>query len=350
MTTRPSSQGVGDGDIKVAASAGWDAAITVLSTMRERWRLMLAVASVVLLLGAILTLRGREFSARASITPEAAASSAPQLGNLALQFGVNLGAGAAGVGDPVRFYEELLRSRDILRAAVTTSYRFATPDNDTLVGDFASLYAVQGANDAERIDRAISMLRRQVTPSTVRDAGIVRLQTVARWPALAEQLNRRLLDLVATFNLERRQSQASARRAFVEGRLTEVGHALTAAEDSLEAFLARHRVRSSPDLDLALERLRRTVTLREQVHTQLAIAFEEARIDEVRATPVVTVVEVPEGSARPVGSVARDLLTWLVIALLIGGVAAVVAGSWAEYRRDHRAQLAGLPTGPSRDR
>jgi uncharacterized protein involved in exopolysaccharide biosynthesis len=72
------------------------------------------------------------------------------------------------------------------------------------------------------------------------------------------------------------------------------------AEDELQAFLQRNRdFRSSPQLSFAYDRLADNVSLRQQLYTAVAQAYEQARIEEVRDTPVITVVEAPMLPARP---------------------------------------------------
>src|SRR2546428_650042 len=98
------------------------------------------------------------------------------------------------------------------------------------------------------------------------------------------------LALVNTFNLERRQSRAAQEKRFVETRRTEARDELQVAEDRLKSFLERNRdYRNSPQLVFDQERLAREVALRQQLLTSLSQAYEQARIDEVRDTPVITV-------------------------------------------------------------
>ena len=90
----------------------------------------------------------------------------------------------------------------------------------------------------------------------------------------------------------------------------------------MEAFLqANRRYEDSPELTFQQERLQRTISLRQQVYTGLVQALDEARIAEVRDTPVITVLQAPY---LPPGPDDRSLLLAIALGLVLGGMAGVV--------------------------
>jgi uncharacterized protein involved in exopolysaccharide biosynthesis len=315
----------------------WGLLLSAMGVVLRRLRLAAGTLAVVVGVGVLLALRGLGYVSSSSFTPEAQESNVSRLAGLAAQFGVSLGGGGQ-IGDPVQFYAELLTSRELLEEAVKTRYRFATSPggSDSLEGTLVDLYQIEGSRPEDRLRRAVDRLRRDVAVSTYRDAGLVRLRVRARWPELAVALNRRLLDLVSQFNVERRQSQAAAQRRFLERRLEDAKRDLQTAEDDVRRFLERNRrYQDSPELVVEMQRLQRVVDLRQQVFTQLAQAYEQARMDEVRNTPVVTVVENPEGSARRAGNRWLDLVVWVVFGTGLAVLAAYAAESWERYRMAH---------------
>jgi uncharacterized protein involved in exopolysaccharide biosynthesis len=172
------------------------------------------------------------------------------------------------------------------------------------------------------VRRAVDRLRRNVSVATDPKSGLVTLRVSARGRELSETISRRLLDLVNEFNLQKRQTQAAAERKFVESRLLEARRELEAAEGDMQAFLQRNRsYQGSPQLTFEAGRLQRRITLRQEVYSSLAESFERARIDEVRNTPLITVVDAPEGSGRKAGNVLVTAVVGLIagacIALLI---------------------------------
>jgi uncharacterized protein involved in exopolysaccharide biosynthesis len=150
----------------------------------------------------------------------------------------------------------------------------------------------------------------------------------------------RLLEGVNKFNLVTRQSQAGEERRFTEERLTAARASLRVAEDRLERFLRANRQLGSPGLIFERDRLQREVTLQQQVVVGLAQAHEDARIREVRDTPVITVIERPTLAAEP------DPRGRLVI-LMSGTLIAFFVGILAALMRDGARRLRATGADPA---
>jgi uncharacterized protein involved in exopolysaccharide biosynthesis len=170
----------------------------------------------------------------------------------------------------------------------------------------------------------------------------VKLSVTTRWPSVSLALAERLVQSVNQFNLETRKSQAAAERRFVEVQVGEAERALREAEDRLQSFLQRNRaIADSPELGFQRDRLQREVALRQQVYTSLVQSREEARIREVRDTPVITLLEGPRlpmvGEARKsvkkglAGGIAGAMLG-VLIALVVQGAAGARRASSTEAR------------------
>lgn len=266
--------------------------------------------------------RGHHYTSRSSFAPQASDDRSSRFAGLATQFGLNLGRGAAI--QSVDFYAELLKSQELLRAAVLTQYRFAATKGsaDTVEGSLVDVYGVKGATLEERVARATDALANQISVGTDVKAGLVLVSVTSRWTDLATLVNRRLLELVNDFNLRRQQTQAGQERTFVERRMQQAQSELEVAEGELETFLRRNRsYQDSPQLVFEAARLQRRVDLRQQVYLSLAQSFEQARIEEVRNTPVITVVDGPEMSVRRSGGPVRAGALGVLLGLLL-------AGSW----------------------
>jgi len=150
-----------------------------------------------------------------------------------------------------------------------------------------------------------------------------------KWPELSVQVAERLLGLVNEFNLQTRQRQANAEREFVTLRLVEARAELAVAEDSMQAFLqSNRRIENSPQLGFDRDRLQRVVTLRQEVVISLAQALEQAKIEEVRNTPVITIVEEPYPPARPD---RRRLIMKGLVSLALGLFLGIVAAFVVEF-------------------
>lgn len=269
-----------------------------------------------------LLLGSRTYSSTASFVSAQRRSSAPSFSGLAAQLGVSVPSGD-GAQSPA-FYADLAQASSILRKVVHKDYVF---DADT--GRFkGTLVEYWGGTDtpAEKEELAIRRLRSTVKSSVAQKTGIVSITAKTRSAGLSQNIAANLLEEIHAFNLESRQSQAAAERRFAERRLAEARSQLRAAEDRLQSFLQQNRdYRGAPDLLLEHDRRLRDVAMQQQVYTSLAQAFEQAQIDEVRDTPVISVVELPRVPVYPDGrGLIRRAIFGIVSGLLVGIVIAVL--------------------------
>lgn len=309
-----------------------------IATLLLRRRRLLVGLPLLCMVSAVLfsLLAQREYTVESRFMPESSRASAGRLSGLASQFGFDLGAGLEG-GESVDFYAELVESQELLRGAALSQYEVPVDDGrDTLSGDLVALLDIEGDTPDERVRNAVDLLEEQVVARADPGANIVTLRTSAPWPALAVSLNQRLLDLIGEFNLQRRQSRAAEERRFLETRVQEAAAELRQAESALERFLSENRrFAESPQLTFEMGRLQRRVDERQQLHSTLLQAFEQARIDEVRNTPVVTVLDPPRG---PAPQTAPRLLVNAALGLFLGGMLALGIIAGGELLRSTRRQ------------
>lgn len=286
-------------------------------------RLLIFVPLAALVLSAGFTLAlGGDYAASASFTPQVPKGEAARLSGLASQFGVNLG-GLSSEGESVDFYARLAKSRALLEHVAQAEYSFAKREGsgEKLEGTLIELLEIRGETPAEQLLAAVKTLDRMVAVGLDLDANVVTITTTAPWAGLAEQINRKLLDEVNRFNLQQRQSHAAAERRFVEQQITRAQADLDAAEQELGTFLQHNRrYEEWPQLRFEAAKLQRRVDLRQQVYTTLAQRLEQARVDEVRNTPVITIIDSPEGSAHREASLVKNGVLSMIVGfgLVIG--------------------------------
>ncbi|MGI8548913.1 MAG: hypothetical protein ACR2M1_16570 [Gemmatimonadaceae bacterium] len=276
-------------------------------------RIIVGTPAVLLVMVLAVTLsRPRTYTASASFMPQTKRASS-SLSGLAAQFGVTVPLGDAG--DAPDYYIDLLRSRDILRAAVETRYPMRS-DTGMISGTLVDLYHTGGTSQAAKVDNAIATLKSDLTAVVSPKTGIVRVAVKQRRAGLASMVVTRLLALLSQFNVETRQSQAAAERQFTERRLDEVRGDLRAAENRLQGFMQGNRdYRNAPALLFDQQRLQSEVTREQQIYATLSQAYEQAKIEEVRDTPVFTIIEKPE---TPPGPDSRGILFKSVLAIMLG--------------------------------
>ena len=286
----------------------------VLNTLlRYRFLLIGLPLVVAILVLANRFIGGSAYVATSRFVPEGGSSDASRLLGLASQFGVALPK--QGDRESLDFYGELVKSQDVLKDVVSSKYSGTGGSGSRSLLD---IYKIPALDSAERLRRGVAMLRLNLGVVLDPKANVVTLTINANNESLAEQINRRILDLINSYNLKKRQSRAAAERQFVEGRLATAQHELDDAEQAVRNFLeSNHQYAGSPALMTEKARLERRVDLRQQIASSLSQSYEQARLEEVRNTPVVTVLDVPEGSARRNNRTLIKLMMALVPAFIL---------------------------------
>lgn len=247
------------------------------------------------------------------------------LSALAAQFGVPVSTGDAN--ESPNFYADLVKSRAILSTVVDSGVVVA-PNSPKV--DLATAYDIKATEPALRRDMAIRKLNDDVSVSTNAKTGVVTMRVSSKSAPLSAAISSRLLELLNRFNQETRRGQASAERKFTEDRVAAVKKDLRNAEDAYQQFVQTNRVTSAvSSSNVQKDRLDREVRMQTELYTNLAKAYEQAKIDEVRDTPVITVVERPEAAARPdsrgiltkaIASLVAGLVLGIIMALIIDGL------------------------------
>jgi uncharacterized protein involved in exopolysaccharide biosynthesis len=160
-----------------------------------------------------------------------------------------------------------------------------------------------------------------VAAQSIMKTGVISLDVTAGSPQLAHDVADSVLSVLNRFNLERRQTRATAERRFVEARLAQVRSELRVSEEVLSSFLVTNKQISSPNLSLVHDRLQQDVELHRALFTSLSQSYEQARIDEVRNIPVISPVEqasvpVRPDSRRVVAKAAAGFVAGLILAIL----------------------------------
>jgi uncharacterized protein involved in exopolysaccharide biosynthesis len=302
-------------DAEDEVSLRWFASVVVANR-----RALIAITAVGIVLGATVALLRKPtytstFSFLAETTQDPGRAG---LASLAGQFGISLGS-MGGSSQPPQLYADLLVSREVLTPIAADSVSVGRGQGGRVpLHDFLK---VSGSDSAVVLDNAIRRLKRDVVAAAVATrTGMVTVTVRTRSPQVSKEVADRLLTGLNRFNLITKQTQAGAERQFAAGRLEAAREALRAAEDALQRFLqANRQFSNSPELTFQRDRLQREVTLQQQIVTSLAQQYEEARIREVRDTPLLTVIEHPIVPARPDPQ-------FRALTVIMGALSGLVAG------------------------
>jgi uncharacterized protein involved in exopolysaccharide biosynthesis len=299
----------------------------LVEVLRHRRLLLLVGLVTAAVLVAATLLRPRSWTVETQFTPQSRRQAAG-LSGLAAQFGLTL-PGLESNQSP-QFFEALLRTHALVRRVVEGPYALP-PGEGADSGSLMDFYRLRRGAPQERLAAAEAKLRANAKTAIDPKTGIVLLRVTSTSPEVSLQVSRRYLELLDRFNRESRQSQASAERIFTEQRLAQARVELREAEDRLLGFLERNRSYSrSSESAFQEDRLRRELVLQQQVFSTLAQSFEQSRIEEVRDTPVITLVEAPSAPLLPDRR-------WLLAKVMLGYVGGILLGiiamiAWAIFR------------------
>jgi uncharacterized protein involved in exopolysaccharide biosynthesis len=295
--------------------------VRAVNVLLRYWRSIALMAFLGLAVGVVTArMKPRTYTADVAFLVQGADGGAG-LAGIAAQFGVSVPTAEV----TPKLYADLLTSRLVLGGLANERFDF-TSGGRRHRGTIAELYGIEIPSAAERAERVRRTLSGDVVAQTDLATGVVSYRVTAPWPELAEQIAARMQAALVRFTLSTRQSQAGAERLFSEARLAEARAQLRRAEDELQYFLQGNRsYANSPRLAFQAERLQREVLSHQALVATLEQAYQSARLNEVRDTPVLTLIEGPEGSARrnSRGTVVRGFLGLMLGLMLALGMAFV---------------------------
>jgi len=233
-----------------------------------------------------------------------------------------LNLGGLQSGESPQFYADLVTSRPILDSLLALRPQ-ATCD---MPGDasYLEMLDLGGRSLADSQYRARKRLSDRIDTDVNLRTGVIRAAVEAECPALAVELADSLVAALNAFNVGTRQSTAHEKRVFAEERVAEADSMLRRAEDAQEAFLKRNRQFSSPELQFQNARLERQVDQWQDIATALRRQYENARLEEVNSTPVITVIEPPATPVRPSWPKRRLIVIGATLFAGLVGLAAAV--------------------------
>ncbi len=266
--------------------------------------------------------------------------------------GISLGGASSGL-TPAAF-PDVLQSREVRLAVVRDTFRFPDAERPmtfvdyvnrsagilstvldytlwlpwTLKGMLGQAISVSpapaGTTDtgeplipSKEEDEALKEVGDMISASVDEETGLMTISVTAGGPQLATALAKSFLDHFTTRVREIRTEKVRERLAFVEGRFEEAEQELEKAEELLARFLERNQNPTTATLQFRQDRLRRQVSFKEQLYSELQSQLTQTRLDLQRRQPVVTVVEKP---VPPMNRTSPQRTFIVLIALLFGGI------------------------------
>jgi hypothetical protein len=192
-------------------------------------------------------------------------------------------------------------------------------------GAVTSLVEVWGGDDttARSWARARQRLNAHFASDVNARTGVISFSIEGPSPHAAKLMADSALGALNAMVVAIRRQRATSERRFLEARWEQARDSVRAYEAALRGFYERNRVALSPSLQFEETRLRREVDRVSTISGQLATQVEQARIQEVRDTPAVAVIDAP---IEPVRKTSPRILVLLFVGLVLGAMTAVLLG------------------------
>jgi len=162
-----------------------------------------------------------------------------------------------------------------------------------------------------------------------RSSSIYTLTVNAFEPQFSAELCAALIEELDKHQRKYKTEKVRETRLFIEGRIVEVQKELEHAEEALKDFRDRNRqIQGSPALQLEQERLTRETSVLTGVFTTLKQQLEMTKIDEVKESALVQVLDPPEA---PLYRDKPKRKLSVLLSLILGFGFAIVVAFIREY-------------------
>jgi uncharacterized protein involved in exopolysaccharide biosynthesis len=310
---------------------GPDDEITLVNVLniflRQRW-FILGVAAAIALAGVVKVLVApRTYTVDASFILQKRDQT--PVSGIAAQLGMDV-SGADASQSPA-FYAALIKTPDVLDRLLDTTF---TTSTDPKPRSLATIWNVSDQPAPEQRRAVIERLQKVISSTVSLKLDLVLVSVTTKDRELSRQLADAILTQVNWFNLTTRQSRAAAERQFDERLVSEVGAELRRAEDEAQQFYqSNQQPHMSAALEMEKQRLARRLEILNARYMSLVTAYDRARIDEVRDTPVITVIQRPRTPVRAdPRNLAKTTLFMFALGLAIGAVLALVGHAFSSIR------------------
>ena len=255
-------------------------------------------------------------------------SGSSQVTGLASQFGVSL---PSQQSEPQWVYPEIIKSRTLARVMLKRKF-----DTEKF-GPQKTLLQILTYGDGEPtvgIDTLIkSGINGVIGMINIKNNGSFYDLTIsASEPLFARDFAVALIEELDAHQRKYNKAKTAAAKQFIVERIGDIEQELRTAEEALKNFHNRNRrIENSPALQLEQARLSREVSVLIGVFTTLKQQLETTKIEEVKESEFVVVLDPPEAPLAPSGT-SKKLL--VILAGFLGIALGVVIAFITDYAQN----------------
>ena len=267
------------------------------------------------------------YTSTAKIMSSSGGGGISRAAGLAAQFGIALPTGQT---EPNWVYPDIIRSRTLARAMLKRKFDTAKfgPQKPLLqILTYGNGKPEFGMDTLEIL--AIETFIDMIDISEDAKTRIYTLTLSSSEPQFASDIILALIEELDTHQKEYNKAITNKARQFIEERIIDVGKELRAAEETLKDFtVSNRRIENSPLLLLEHQRLAREVSIPAGVITMLKQQLETAKIEEVKESDYVIILDPPEAPLERSGPNKRKMV---IFAGFLGIGLGIVIGFLKEY-------------------
>ena len=178
------------------------------------------------------------------------------------------------------------------------------------------------ADSAKIKEKAFSKLAKCIDVSEDRKTGLIEIYLELKDSKLAADIANFIGQQTQSYIQKENSAQANKEKTFIEDRLLIVQDELEKFEEELKNYVQSNRgYRDSPELNMYYSRIERSVESKKQVVLTLQQQLELARIEEVKRSPILHILDKAE---PPATRNSPNRTTFLVVSIFIGFFLSVI--------------------------
>ena len=258
--------------------------------LKRRWLIIIGAFICVVFAGIYFKMQPPVYTASARFLPSREQDMTSRMGTI-------IGSGgrveSLEGGTRADYYPMLLGSRPFLERMAQKKF-FSKKWGAEV--DLTAYYKIEGNSETEKSRRTADVISRVLTVNVGRLSGAqpnpaITISYFTNEPELSAVIVNAFLDEIILYNQNIRDTKAKQNRVFIENQLRETQDLLKKAEAELANFTSRNIKIVTPELQVEKDRLKRAVTVQEEVFIELKKQLELAKIEEQEKKPSIEIIE-----------------------------------------------------------
>ena len=166
------------------------------------------------------------------------------------------------------------------------------------------------------VEKAIKKFNKHVKVSEDRNSGLIKISTIFEDPIIAADIANFIGSQVEIYIQKENSAQSTKEKLFISERLSIVKKELENSELDLKDFKERNRgYEDSPELFMIYSQLFREVEVKKEVYLTLQQQLELARIEEVKQSPILHILD---QAVPPIRKSFPNRFLFLIISGILG--------------------------------